>query len=1092
MIKNLMSKACLAVFLIFSFLFFSCQGLFSSISDDSGENRNSCLSGKVRLPFSNSSSRNIAPAFPSENLSYDVYACAAGGKTKAASGTVSSDGTFSIAILSDGNYIVYADISSSGQVVYKGESEILTISGGRISKNGAFTTEIGEIAAKPSQSGSGKFALFIDAAEADVKNIKAEWRKDEDGAASSSYLAQCSSFTLYMTDSNNTEKNIDSGSYLLTLYFYSDISCVNEIYRINEAAQVYDNLTTSVCSGNAPYFSDGKIKVTGQLIDGSAYVAGEKDAKSLVKNVNGENGTFYAPFSSISAALEKVQASGSSEMTIYIDGTFTLSDPLSLSAGSGKILTLCGLNGASSSVVSGGHGISLSSGTVKLKDISVRDSSDTGIYVAETAVLENVSVESCSLAGVYLNTSAGNVRLKNCEIKNNSGMGISAMSGTVSLTDCTITGNASAGVSAADLSAGGKIIIKDNGGSAKKNVYLASGKTIAVSSPLSSGSEIGVTLTDSLSAGSSKTITSGFSGTETDAKSIFSSDDDSCSVSAVSGEAAILKESVVWISSVGSDSNSGSYDSPFASFSKAFSSFSDKTSAANVVKIKDTLTPAAGLNANVAVTAVIQGAAGNSKDEKATIDLKDISNDNANASAFYTDAGQNLTFRNLKFTTSGSGYAKVYGAVFVVNGASVTIEDCDFTDIRAAGECSAIAIENGNLTLKNVSITGNAATLDPNGTRTYAVGFMKNAGNLVLAGKVIISGNTQSDGTTAGNVYLASGKTFTLDPSFSPESRISFSAEDKPASSSVVFASGYSLDGASPDTIFTNDDGYEISGNSSELVFSAAETVYSSWSELYSAVSAGTSGGGFDVSFKITDIPDFNNSAIYLSGVSTSCRLAIVPAKNLSITTEGNLISSAFFTATNISAAIGNSSYSITFGDSSVQSTVKFIDVYTDANLSIENCVFQNFKGNAALESSGTLLLKNCAFNNIQSSNIFGVVYIDGGTATIDSCAFSSAASDYDIDVRSSGKLVLKGIISDIKIHLENPAEPGVITLDKNLSLASGAGVSVKIGSYDSNAKVFAVSDDSEISETLRNNFTVYDEDGNQYTVNAAGTLSKN
>lgn len=1061
MIKNLMKKIILSAFLIFSSLFFSCHGLFSPISDNSDEkmlvmmyllsqkNQNgynsqrfsSSLSGKIQAPFSNSVSRNIAPSFPTDNLSYNVYACVAGETAKAFDGDVSSDGSFSITILSDGNYIVYAEVLRSGQIIYKGESENLTIVGGKISKNGTLTTEIGEIAAKPVQSDSGEVAISIDTSSTKVGSIKAEWKKNESGASSLSYSTQSSSFTLYMTDSNNTEQKINSGNYSLTLYFYSDSSCANEIYRINEAVQVYDNLTASVCSGNSSYFSGGTIKITNQLIDGTAYAAGN-NASSLVKNGNGENGTYYAPFSSISAALEKVKASGSSEMTIYIDGTF--SGGISLSVDSGKTLNLCGLNGAANSVVSGGSGISVSGGTVNLKDISVKGvegTSSTGVYVSGTSNLENVTVESCFSTGVYL--SSGSVSLKNCEIKNNGGMGLSATSGSVSLTDCTITDNTTSGVNASSssLSLGGKIVVKDNGGTTKKNITIAADKTMTISSALSPDSEIGVSLTTTLSAGGSKPITSGFTTNShgSDA-AIFSSDDDSCSVSLVSSEVAILKDSVIWISSGGKDENSGTYDYPFASFSKAFESFSDKTSAANVVKIKDNLSPSAGLDADVSVTAVIQGAAGTSKDGKATIDLTGISwNNNGtkdNASGFRTNAGQNLTFRNLTFTTNGTE-SYVYGAVSVAAGANVTIENCEFTNIYAKGACSAIALEDGNLTLSNVTITNNKATLASGGKRTYAVGFMGNAGTLTLSGKVTINGNTASDGTTAGNVYLASGKTFKLDSSFSSESRISFSAEAKPESSAVTFATGYSLS-ETPDTIFTNDDGYDVGKNSSNKLVIEGKTsgMHTSYTadginiiELTSSVSTLESGKTYLIPSK----DSLSTLATLVNGGQSGGGATFVMTGNIDL---GSTSPNIGVTGTHFKGVFDGNNYCIYnyLGTDSSYSLFSYADnatvkklrikgnfqsgqylgsviAYAYGNVSIENCISDvNYSSNFYRDAGGfigyineaaSVTIKNCVNNgNITTTrekedNVAGFVGYVVGTAslTITNCVNNGSIS---------------------------------------------------------------------------------------------------
>lgn len=575
--------------------------------------------------------------------------------------------------------------------------------------------------------------------------------------------------------------------------------------------QVYDNLTTSVCSGNAPYFSsDGKIKISSSVVSGTAYVAGS-GASKLKTNSSGANGTYYAPFSSISDALKKL--SGNDTMTIYLDGTFdrTNDGVLSLSVSSGT-LNICGLNGAGNSVLtsSKGYGISVSSGSkVSLKNITVTNCAG--------GILNNGTL---SLSGVLINgnTSIGN----GGGVYNRSSLSVS--DGTKIMGNKANYGGGIYMGSDASISLGGNVEISGNTKSSDEPVSdnLSLGTSAVTVSSALSGS-IGISLQTALSVGNSQTLTSGFAtyNSGTDASTIFSSDDDAYSVSKnSSGEAIIEKSSVIWISSSGNDTNSGTYDSPLATFAAAYKVFSDAgtlSSTANVIKIKDTLTPTEGLNSNdYAITATIEGATGDDKTGKATIDLKNISwNDSGttkNASGFYVSAAQNLTFKNLSFTTSGTDSAYLYGAVSVDNiSANVTIEDSDFTSLNAKGACSAIALNSGNLTLKNVSITKNKATLASGGTRTYAVGF--EGGTLTLSGKVTVSLNTQSDGTTAGNLFVASEKTFALASDFDSESKIYFSADDKPSSSAVTFATGYSLSEAASD-IFVNDDGYVVGADS--------------------------------------------------------------------------------------------------------------------------------------------------------------------------------------------------------------------------------------------------------------------------------------
>lgn len=864
-------------------LFFSCGEADVEADDEKEGSGKALLYGSVKIPEpsedskasssnsfkefvelyvksqSSSPAKTIKPSFPSENPVYSVYATSDGGKTKI-NADVDSSGNYSILIPADGFYIFYAEVSvkvsdSGEKVVYKGNTPKIEVKDGKVTgADGSQSDEIPAIEAKPTKEESGNVALLIDVSGASgIQYVKAEWTKSEDSSTGTYSTVLSSSertVTLYLSGSDNSDTAVASGTYTLTLYFYSDTEGENEIYRIpGEIVQVYDNLTSNVYSGNATYMSGNTIKITSSMISGTAYAAGT--GATLKKN-GSENGTYYAPFSSIEKAVEKVKASGSTTMTVYIDGTFTLSSPLSLSMDTtGKTLNIFGLNGTDSSVLTGSssYGVTVGAGSVvNLVNIAVEKCSGGGILNNGTLTLSGVKVtgntSSGSGGGIY-NRSALTVS-DGSEISGNTakyGGGIRNSQGsTLTLTGCTITGNTATeggGIYTEDgFSIGGTVTVSDNysdsAKTTKSNVLLPIGATLNLTEALSDTSRIGISLETALGAGESKTLTSGYKTYGPAAGTIFTSDaDDDCEISVdASGEVAIGKNAVVWISSNGNDSNTGTYDSPFASFKTAFGKLSSITSSSasseKIVKIKDTLTPTAGLDADVEITAVIQGAAGDSRKEKAAIDLHKIvwvNNEGANdnASGFRTSSKQNLTFKNLTFTTGGES-SYVYGAIAVDNNAEVTIEDCDFTNISAKGACSAIAFESGSLTLKNVNITGNTASLDTDGTRTYAVGFMNGAGTLTLDGKVIISGNTQSDGKSAGNLFIDSGKSLQFGENFSQESKISFSAGTKPSSLSpeVAFASGYNLD-ESPDTVFTDDDGYIISKNDDgSLVISAS------------------------------------------------------------------------------------------------------------------------------------------------------------------------------------------------------------------------------------------------------------------------------
>ena len=146
------------------------------------------------------------------------------------------------------------------------------------------------------------------------------------------------------------------------------------------------------------------------------------------------------PFATIQKAVDTVldRNDGTSEYTIYLDGTFTaassdaladfteLSQPLSL-----KILGLS----ASKKAVLDGKGTA--SGIV------------VGSYGARkdmNLTLENLTVQNAAGRGITLYCEYTNSHtIKNCDIKNNAGTGIYHYYGSLDLQDCTVSGNTNTG-----------------------------------------------------------------------------------------------------------------------------------------------------------------------------------------------------------------------------------------------------------------------------------------------------------------------------------------------------------------------------------------------------------------------------------------------------------------------------------------------------------------------------------------------------------------------------------------------------------------------------------------------------------------------
>lgn len=1171
----------------------SCNGIFESF--DSSGSDSECtevLRGSVENPGksgfglqSSKSSRTVAPAFSSDGLSYNVYASSGGGAAKISALSVDSSGNYTIAIKENGTYVIYAEVLKDSSVIYKGQSGSLKIENGKIKSGETFSTSVPAITARPLQSadGKGSVSIQIDASGTQTAKIKAEWKKS--GAdTSSSFEKPCPSdtdrnFTFYMT-ADNSAGAVASGAYTLSLYFYSDTSCANEIYRIqDESVLVYDGLE-----------SKSVVKVTDASILSTVYVVGDSPVK-LKENKNFENGKYYSPFTSIKSALDYLNTNSGDVLTLYLDGTFdnSASGEILVSYSSEKTVNIYGIDSSSKATItkSSGYGLNISGKTtVNLKNVAVTNCSNSGIYFNSrngTLNLENCEISgntskegggiynysgtvlitncmitgnsatstaggiynsgTCSISGgaiskntastaggVYNPSSSSTLTIKGCTIDGNnsasSGGGICNSRGTLSLNDCQITGNtavsvgggiyksgegiitientkitgnkASSGgglgflttlVSKGDINIAGEVYISENtlsDGLTASNVLMGSSFKLSVSSVLSAESKIGISVNSGLVCGNSYKVTTGWNtyNSGTAAPAIFSSDDSKYSVMTnTDGEVSIsnlISGTSVYVSKSGDDKNQGTKSSPLKTVNqavKAINSVNDGVKEYTLYLLTD-------ISANISGSGSFMDI---EPDKNLNITIKPEDSTKLKIDAYRLKGGSDYKYRVMN---AGAN-------------ANVTLENLTLTGGYVEGADNGPGLYvSGNIKLIDCNVSGNKNSSTSNvGGGIYVAA----SGNVSFGGSTVINVEKQSNDVYLENDSSASPCiTILKDFACSETYAARITMKSYTAGAQVLKAGDPAVDLSKIKDLFqitdndTTDSVTWCIDDDGKLQKENEGTVYSSWSELVFAVSSGTtnsSSSDFNVSYKITDISDFDNNAIALSGYSSNCKLAIVPTKDCSITTTNKSpISSAFFTATKITATIGNSSYSIIFGNDLIQSEKNFISyISSDANLSIVNCIFQNSKASNAINSDGTLLLKNCEFKNIIPSESYGTVDIENGTTTIDTCTFKSC-KNYDIDVRSSGKLILQGTLSDTNIHLENSTTDGVVTLDKNLAFADGAGAMVTIGTYDSNVKVFASSDGGDISENIRNNFIVSDDNENEYneyTINADGTLSK-
>ncbi|MBD5441030.1 MAG: right-handed parallel beta-helix repeat-containing protein [Treponema sp.] len=166
----------------------------------------------------------------------------------------------------------------------------------------------------------------------------------------------------------------------------------------------------------------------------------ESNAPTAADGSDNNSGLRTKPFATIQKAVDTVldRNDGTSEYTIYLDGTFTaassdaladfteLSQPLSLKIlglSASKKAVLDG-NGTASGIVVGSYGAR--------KDMNL--------------TLENLTVQNVAGKGITLYCKSTNSHtIKNCDIKNNAGTGIYHYYGSLDLQDCTVSGNTNTG-----------------------------------------------------------------------------------------------------------------------------------------------------------------------------------------------------------------------------------------------------------------------------------------------------------------------------------------------------------------------------------------------------------------------------------------------------------------------------------------------------------------------------------------------------------------------------------------------------------------------------------------------------------------------
>lgn len=560
-------------------------------------------------------------------------------------------------------------------------------------------------------------------------------------------------------------------------------------------------------------------------------------------------------------------------------------------------------------------------------------------------------------------------------------------------------------------------------------------------------------------------------------------------------------------SSNGSDtSTSGSFSSPFKSIQKAVDVIKSRgTTDACTIYLKGGITATSTDKfTNGSLVEIADSANLNFKIKSYPSTSTFTIDAEGKGRIFYVGSGNTLEIQNVTLSTGSASDSSATGGA---NGGAI----CNKGTLTISSKATLMA----NIAMNNGGAIYNEGTATVSGIvisniATVSGGGIYNSGTLTLDGCTFTT-DTASAGT-GGAVY--SSKSFTVsgstvatvdsgcndfyldNSSETPAITLSsdFSGTSGTVSARITLASyseDYQVltgDGVSETNcgyFSLTDENYTIGADGK---LDEAETVYTSWTDLTKAIEADST---YNTTYTIGTLADYNNVGITLNAGDSSKTISILPSEDVSITnaSDQTTIAGGYFSFSDVNATIGNTEHKITFGDSSITATNNFMYIYTGGTASFVNCVFQN-ASEASIQVNGNLILNDCTFNNISASSS-GAVYVTSGTATLDSCTFTGC-TDYDVYLNnSSSKLVLQGTLNTASIYVADYSNGALITLDIGLTLSSGASPTVKIYSYKSGTTLFASSDGKDISETIRNYFTVTDKSGNSYTINADGTLTQ-
>lgn len=282
--------------------------------------------------------RSAVPSLP-EGISCAVTAKSAKNETMEAS-YAGSDGLFEIK-LTQGEWTLSAEIKNGEKTILSGKSDKISITTAK-----PIEDKIIIILKPDSSSGSGTVNLPVTIENTSgIKSAQVSWTGSSSGITgiTGNQTLDFSSNTSATLTMGGTE--VSSGAYTAVFQFYSEESDGTErlLFQCTETINVCANLCTDSWVKNGTNSStwlkenDGttSFTITDTLVKNFAQTSffvqgtgGTYTPKTQANDTN--NGTYFAPLSTVQAAVDKIVQinDGSTEYSIFIDGTVTAPDSL--------------------------------------------------------------------------------------------------------------------------------------------------------------------------------------------------------------------------------------------------------------------------------------------------------------------------------------------------------------------------------------------------------------------------------------------------------------------------------------------------------------------------------------------------------------------------------------------------------------------------------------------------------------------------------------------------------------------------------------------------------------------------------------------